>query len=84
MAEEQHMAEGLAKRSLHDTLINGYWLPTIRAAIEINRGNPAEAIEILQATASYELGEPSPWFGGGGSLYPIFLRRHRRCAGSTE
>ncbi len=74
VAEAQQMAEGLAKRYLHDTLINGYWLPTIRAAIEINRGNPGKAIDILQAAASYELGEPSPWFGGGGSLYPIYLR----------
>lgn len=74
VAEAQRMAEGLAKRSLHNTLINWYWLPTIRAAIEINRGNPAKAIEVLQATAPYELGEPSPWFGGGGSLYPIYLR----------
>lgn len=68
------MAQDLAKRFPHDTLMNGYWLPTIHAAIEINRGNPAKAIEMLQTTAPYELGEPSPLFQLGGSLYPAYLR----------
>jgi predicted Zn-dependent protease len=29
-------------------------LPTIRAAIELRRGNPAKAIELLQASSRYE------------------------------
>jgi hypothetical protein len=74
LVEAQRLEEDLAKRFSRDTLINAYWLPTINAAIEIYRRNPAKAIEILQATVPYELGEPYPSFQGGGSLYPIYLR----------
>ena len=37
-----------------DTLINSIWLPAIRAAIELQRGNAAQAIEQLQPAARYE------------------------------
>jgi serine/threonine protein kinase/tetratricopeptide (TPR) repeat protein len=68
------MARDLARHFPNDTLIHGYWLPTINAAIEINRKNPSRAVEILQVAAPYELGEPYPMFQVGGSLYPIYLR----------
>ncbi|MBZ5616114.1 MAG: protein kinase [Acidobacteriia bacterium] len=74
LVKAQEMAEDLAKRFPRDTLIIGYWLPTINAAIEINRRNPSKAIEILQATAPYELGESYPMFQVGGSLYPVYVR----------
>ncbi len=70
----QEMAQDLARRFPHDTLITAYWLPTINAAIEMNRGNPSTAIVILQITAPYELGEPSPTFELGACLYPIYER----------
>lgn len=72
--EARQMAQDLAKRFPHDTLINDYWLPAINATVEMNRGNPSRAIEILQATAAYELGEPYPSFQAGGSLFPIYVR----------
>jgi eukaryotic-like serine/threonine-protein kinase len=37
-----------------DTLINSLWLPTIRGALQFQRGRAAQAIEQLQPTASYE------------------------------
>ena len=74
LAQGQEIAQDLAERFPRDTLMNGYWLPAINAAIEINRGNPAKAIEILEITAPYEFGEPSPLFQLGGSLYPAYLR----------
>jgi tetratricopeptide (TPR) repeat protein len=74
LIEAQEMAEDLAKRFPRDTLIMGYWLPTINAAIEINRRNPSKAIEILQVTSPYELGESYPQFQVGGSLYPVHVR----------
>jgi tetratricopeptide (TPR) repeat protein len=74
LVEAQRMAEDLAKRFPRDTLISGYWLPAINAAIEIHRLNPSKAIEVLQAAVPYELGEPYPSFQGGGSLYPVYLR----------
>ncbi|HSY65618.1 MAG TPA: protein kinase [Terriglobales bacterium] len=54
-----------------DTLSNGYWIPNIQAAIEIERKNPAHAIELLQATEPYELGGKPFDFD---TLYPVYLR----------
>jgi tetratricopeptide (TPR) repeat protein len=70
----QKLADELQKQNPLSTTINGYWLPTIRAAIEINRQNPEKAIEILQTAAPYELGNPSPQAGVGATLYPVYLR----------
>jgi serine/threonine protein kinase/predicted Zn-dependent protease len=42
-----------------DTLVENYWLPIIRAAVEIGRKNPSKAIEELQGPESYELGTPA-------------------------
>jgi serine/threonine protein kinase/tetratricopeptide (TPR) repeat protein len=61
----------LKRRFPTDTLLNRYWLPSIQAAIEIDRKNPARAIERLQVTAAYELGgEPIQL----DTLYPVYLR----------
>jgi tetratricopeptide (TPR) repeat protein len=61
------MADDLAKRYPDDNLLNHYWLPSIRAAIEISRNDPGKAIEILQTAAPVELGNAGP-------LYPVHLR----------
>jgi tetratricopeptide (TPR) repeat protein len=60
------MAADLAKTNPSNTLLNFYWLPTIRAAIELHRNNPGNAFEILQPAASYEL--------AGTSIYPAYVR----------
>jgi tetratricopeptide (TPR) repeat protein len=61
-----------------DTLIQNYWLPTIRSAVELGKLNPTEAIEILKAATPYELGTTSldtaPGVAAFGSLYPVYLR----------
>ncbi len=72
--EAERLARNLAKSSPSDTLIVNYWLPSISAAVAIDRGNPSKAIEMLQAATPYELGEPYPMFQAGGSLYPVYLR----------
>ena len=72
--EAQRLAGDLAKRFSRDTLISGYWLPTINAAIKISQRNPSKAIDILKTAVPYELGEPYPSFQSGGSLYPVYLR----------
>jgi eukaryotic-like serine/threonine-protein kinase len=53
------IAEELSKRFPSDTLVNGVWLPSIHGWIEVNRGNPAKAIDILQAASHYEFGWPA-------------------------
>jgi Tfp pilus assembly protein PilF len=52
-----------------DTMIQNYWIPTIRAAVELNT-NPGRAIEALKPAAGYEAGFPSPV----SSLYPAYAR----------
>jgi hypothetical protein len=37
-----------------DTLIDGIWLPTIRAVLELQRGDAGQAIELLEAAKRYE------------------------------
>jgi tetratricopeptide (TPR) repeat protein len=70
----QKMADELQKQNPLNTKIKGYFLPTIRAAVEINRKNPAKAIEILQVAAPYELGNPDPQPVVGAMLYPVYVR----------
>jgi tetratricopeptide (TPR) repeat protein len=53
------LADELAKRNPLDTLVNGYWVPTIRARVEINLHNPTRAIELLQTATPYERSEES-------------------------
>jgi eukaryotic-like serine/threonine-protein kinase len=74
LARAKSMADDLGKRFPLDTLLNVYWLPTIRAAIEIRQKNPARAVELLHAALPYELGLPTPQFEVGGLLYPVYIR----------
>ena len=48
------LVDELSKRYPEDTAINSIWLPTIRAALELQRGNAAQAIDQLQTTTAYE------------------------------
>ncbi len=73
-AAAQIIADDLATRFPLNLVINRYWLPTIRAAIEIDRGNPAKAIDDLSGADSYEFGYPDPQIGVGRMLYPVYVR----------
>jgi len=55
-----------------DTLMQNYWLPTVRAAIELQRHDAAKAIGILRAAVPYELADPPPF--STGTMYPVYLR----------
>ena len=69
-AGETAAAEKLAaetdKTFPQDTMIQTYWLPTIRAAIGLNRKDPDHAIGALQTVSAHELGQPS--------VFPVFMR----------
>jgi predicted Zn-dependent protease len=71
-AQAQKLAETLNKDFPQNTILQGYWLPSIRAAIEINGKNTAKAVEILQTAGPYELGQCQPFQLG--MLYPVYLR----------
>ena len=70
-AGDTAMAEKLAAQldktyPLH-TIVQKYRLPTIRAAIALQRNDPNQAIELLQATSPIELGDE-------GFMLPVHLR----------
>jgi hypothetical protein len=52
--QAQSLAEEIGKRYPEDTLLNSIWLPAIRAALELQRGNAAPALAQLQAASRYE------------------------------
>lgn len=66
-ARAQSLSDELNKRFPSDTLLQRYWLPTIRGSIELTRKNPAGALQTLQAV-SYELGD------SGGNMYSVYVR----------
>jgi tetratricopeptide (TPR) repeat protein len=54
LGQAQSLADEYAKQYPKDTLVNAIWLPAIRAAIEIRRNNPAQAIQFLQSANRYD------------------------------
>ena len=70
--QASRLAEGLKREFPIHTIIQGYWLPCIRAAIEIQANKSAEALQILQNASPYELGQSQPFQFG--MLYPVYLR----------
>jgi tetratricopeptide (TPR) repeat protein len=62
------LADQLDAEFQASTLIHSYWLPAIRAEIELHGRNYSRAIELLRPTASYELADtPVP-------LAPVYVR----------
>jgi eukaryotic-like serine/threonine-protein kinase len=68
----QTLSAELARNNPSNTILNLYWLPTIRAATELGLNHPDRAIEILQSASASELGGPAPL--GPATLYPAYLR----------
>jgi eukaryotic-like serine/threonine-protein kinase len=62
----------LEKSYPSQTVLKVYWLPTIKAAIELNANNATQSLVFLEAAAPYELGGP-PQFQLG-TMYPAYIR----------
>ncbi len=58
-AGAEKLASELDKTFPLDTLVQMYWLPTIRAAVALERKDPNWAIELLKAVSTIELGKPT-------------------------
>ncbi len=71
-AGAEKLADKIDRESPLDTMIQGYWLPTIRGAIEVDRGNPQKALDLLQSASNYELGQPAQFECG--TMYPVYVR----------
>ncbi|MGC2272493.1 MAG: protein kinase [Candidatus Sulfotelmatobacter sp.] len=65
--EAEAAAQQLVRENPLDTLINGVYVPIIRAGIALNQANPGKAIELLQAATPYE-------FGIAAGVQPNYLR----------
>ena len=70
-ASAKALIEELEKKYPTHTFLKLYWLPTIKAALELNRGNPSQALADLQPATPYELGQAGLGFN---SIYPAYVR----------
>jgi eukaryotic-like serine/threonine-protein kinase len=68
----EKLAAELDKTYPQDTLVQRYWLPTIRAAIALERKDPKRAIELLKDASAIELGQPTSALAI--FLCPVFIR----------
>jgi serine/threonine protein kinase/tetratricopeptide (TPR) repeat protein len=71
-ARARTIFEELEKSYPSQTVLKVYWLPTIKAAIELNANNASQALVFLEAAAPYELGAPAQFQLG--TLYPAYVR----------
>ena len=69
----QTLADDLDRRFREDTIVQFIFLPIIQAQLALNHGDVANAIKVLDASASYELGDASP-LNLPFALYPFYLR----------
>ena len=67
----EELVKDLKRKFPTDTMLEGYWIPSIQAALEIDRKSPAAAVEFLQVSKPYELGGNPVDFD---TLYPVYLR----------
>ncbi len=71
-ARAKALVDDLEKNYSTNTILKLYWLPTARAAIELNKGDWSQVLRVLEAAAPYELGTPPPLQVG--TIYPAYLR----------
>src|SRR6185503_20779416 len=65
LSQAQTIIAELSRRFPKDTLLNKVSLPLIQARVELQRGDPAQTIQLLETTRSYE----------GSALYQIAYLR---------
>jgi DNA-binding winged helix-turn-helix (wHTH) protein/tetratricopeptide (TPR) repeat protein/tRNA A-37 threonylcarbamoyl transferase component Bud32 len=69
-AEAGRLADQISAERPEDTLVQHYFIPTIRAAIKLRQHDPAAAIDLLRGTANYDLA----FTGSFESVYPAYIR----------
>ena len=73
-ARAESLAKDLNKRFPLDTQMQSLWLPAIRAQLALNRRNPTDALNDLQAASSIELGSVAFGDPGVSCLYHTYIR----------
>ena len=69
-AEAGRLADQISAERPEDTLVQHYFIPTIRASIKLRQHDPAAAIDLLRGTAKYDLA----FTGSFESVYPAYIR----------
>jgi eukaryotic-like serine/threonine-protein kinase len=70
VSQAEALANELETKFGSNTLIQKYWLPTIRASIALASNKPAQALDFLNA-GSYEFSDTQ---SSVGNLYPVYVR----------
>src|SRR5215471_14318937 len=65
IAQANSLVDELTKQYPQFTLVTGIWLPPIRAALELDRANAAQAVTELEAASRYE---------AAGEFWPQYIR----------
>jgi DNA-binding winged helix-turn-helix (wHTH) protein/tetratricopeptide (TPR) repeat protein len=68
--EAGRLADQISAQRPEDTLVQHYFIPTIRAAIKLRQHDPGAAIDMLGGTAKYDLA----FTGSVDSVYPAYIR----------
>ena len=82
-AGAEKLAADLDKKFPLDTLIQRYWLPSIRAAVALQRKDPKKAIELLNAASAIELSSVS-WICPAYLRGEAYLMLHDGAAAAAE
>jgi hypothetical protein len=86
------LANDMDKRFPEDTILQGSYIPTLRAEIAVERHDPSRAIQMLEAASPYELGSLEGRTSRP-TLYPLhavfvrgnaFLAAHRGAEATAE
>jgi len=72
VVQAQKLVEKIGRQPLKDTLVVYYWLPAIRAAIEIDRRDATKAIELLKPASEYDMGASAQFVAA--PMYPAYVR----------
>ena len=74
-SRSQTLANDLEKRFPEDSSSRFSYVPTLRALLALNHGDPTKAIELLRISVPYELSTPlCSAVGFFGNLYPVYVR----------
>jgi predicted Zn-dependent protease len=74
-SEAQILANDLERNFPEDTSVRFNYVPSVRALLALNHGEPTQAIEVLQTAVPNELGQPRSAINGFfGALYPVYVR----------
>jgi len=73
VARAESLVQDLNKRYPLDTQVQSLWLPAVQAQLALNRKNPADAVNSLQAASAIELGQIG-FVANLSCLYPTYIR----------